>query len=53
MENFRVEEIVWGKVYSREVHFDIKLKPLPAGIDDIVTKIVSIRKNINENALVI
>jgi hypothetical protein len=53
MENFRVEEIVWGKVYSREVHFDIKLKPLPAGIDDIVTKVVSIRKNINENALVI
>jgi len=53
MENFRVEEIVWERAYSKDVHFDIKLKPLPVGIDDIAARVVNVRKNINENALVI
>ncbi|WP_422448506.1 DUF3794 domain-containing protein [Thermoanaerobacterium sp. DL9XJH110] len=53
MELFRTEEILWEKVYTKELKQDIKLKPCPANVTDVVSKVKDADHRIQKGAVVV
>ncbi|KXG77719.1 hypothetical protein AN618_09170 [Fervidicola ferrireducens] len=52
MKLFRTEEILWQKVYTKELKQDIKLKPYPVKVTGVVPRVQDVDHRIQKGAVI-
>lgn len=52
MELFKTEQILWEKTYSKSLLLEIKLKPWPQKVTEVVPRVVALRHEWQDNSVV-